>query len=170
MLLPPMTMSDDEIAGFMRLALVAATESPDPSTQNGVALVTANLMPAVTAFNNFPKGVQHFERRWVEKELKYQIVEHAERNAIYTCAAHGIQTFGSTMVAVWASCSDCARAIIQAGVGTLIRYESPESEGWKDSIAMGDMMMLEAGVIIRDWRPRQPLGYTLRRHGEDLHF
>jgi len=134
----------------MRQAIEMAQWSPDPSTQNAAFLVDfwgKTLKPTIEV-NRFPNGVISKEARW-ERPAKYAYVEHAERNTIYKAAQYGICTNGTTMVAVWASCADCARAIIQAGIVHLIRYYSADDHAhWDESIARADEMLAEAGVRI----------------------
>lgn len=136
----------------MRWALLKATESPDPSTQNGAILVANGTTPilATAACNEFPSGVQYCGERW-ERPLKYSLIEHAERNAIYAAARLGIATAGTTLVCPWAACSDCARAIIQAGISELVTL-APESgdtsDRWVASIEVAMTMLFEADVVV----------------------
>ena len=133
----------------MRAAINFATTSPDPSTQNSAVLVLANgdAIPETLSVNCFPKGVVESENRW-KRPAKYEYVEHAERNAIYAAARQGISTYGLTLLSPWASCTDCARAIIQAGITRLVRYISIDHLHWGDSVLVADKMMTEAGVEI----------------------
>jgi dCMP deaminase len=85
--------------------------------------------------------------------LKYKIIEHAERNAIYAAAQLGESTRDGIMIAPWAACSDCARGIIQSGVSTLVRHlqasqRSPDF--WLEEIQVADQMLKEAGVKVID--------------------
>jgi dCMP deaminase len=133
----------------------AAVDSPDPSTQNSAILVDeweGALLPitATLAINNFPHGVKNLPERW-ERPLKYQIVEHAERNTIYKAALLGIPTSDMVMVSPWAACADCARAIIQSGVRKLITHKQAadlDSASWRESIAIAFVMLKEAGVEV----------------------
>ena len=156
----------------------AAKYSTDPSTQNGAVIVTAegycpstrpkfaqefeekypgsmtliSYQPAMCyGANHFPRNVKEFAERW-ERPLKYQYVEHAERNAIYTAAKDGFRTQGSTMYCPWFACSDCGRAIIQAGIKEVVGHKwslHESSPHWKESIAIAMQMLEEAGVKCR---------------------
>lgn len=124
----------------------AMINSTDPSTQNG-AIIVANGALSFGA-NHFPKGVQEKEDRWV-RPLKYSYVEHAERNAVYAAAKNGIKTEGGIMYCPWFACSDCARAIIQAGISEVIGHKHPAQENvpnWKNTIEIAMGMLNEAGV------------------------
>jgi dCMP deaminase len=139
----------------MRSCFYAASTSPDPSTQNAaMVLLSGNTRDRVKFIgprrNEFPNGVLNVPSRW-ERPTKYMFVEHAERAVIYQAARDGVTLRGATMVAVWAACSDCARAIIAAGIVRLVRHSGHgKSETWDESIRIGDRMMLEAGIVLYD--------------------
>ena len=100
--------------------------------------------------NEFPAGVRYISERW-ERPLKYKIIEHAERNVIYNAAKRGIATNGLIMVCPWAACSDCARAIIQAGVKMLITHKQAHDRSpdfWRKEIEVAFEMLNEAKVEI----------------------
>lgn len=152
----------------MEVALGAACQSPDPSTQNGVALITPDA-GLILACNDFPRGVAHSSERW-ERPLKYKFVEHAERSGIYKAASVGRQTQGATLVAVWAACSDCARAIVCAGIHRLVRLPADNdatASHWSEDIEIGDMIMREGGVEIIEFTDTAQLRIPpLRRNGQ----
>lgn len=135
--------------GLMRAAIAYAITSPDPSTQNSAFLVLPNGdgVPETIAVNCFPDGVENASARW-ERPVKYSFVEHAERNSIYLAAREGIATKGLAMISPWASCADCARAIIQSGITKLVRYVSVDHLHWVDSVDIADQMLHEAGVEV----------------------
>jgi len=142
------TPSWDEL---MKVAFTIALVSPDPSSQNSAFLVhpdkARTVAPQTIAVNEFPRGVTYTDERWVRPD-KYHYVEHAERNALYNAARYGVPTDGMTMVSVWASCADCARAIIQCGISTLVRYKMRHIESWQMSTEIGDVMFAEAGIEV----------------------
>lgn len=157
-------MNSEQQIHYMTMALRAAKASPDPSTQNGAVFVSADGSLHTRDCNRFPFGVSYTEERW-ERPLKYSIIEHAERNALYSAAANGIQTYGGTLISPWAACSDCARAIIQCGVSELIRLGNNDTNArWDDSIKVADDLMKEAGIKITEIS--LTTGITLRRDGQ----
>ncbi len=135
---------------LMRAYVLAREMSHDPSTQNGALLVDSTGKIVASGANTFPAGVAMSDERWT-RPLKYEFVEHAERNAIYDAARMGVRTKGLLMYCAWAACPDCARAIIQAGISVLVthRPQSGDNGTWGDGIARADAMMREAGVILR---------------------
>jgi dCMP deaminase len=138
---------------LLRWAYQIAATSSDPSTQNGAFLCwpNGNMVQATAQPNRFPLGVSEWTERWVRPE-KYAWVEHAERNAIYAAAKHGISTWGMTMVCAWAACPDCARAIIEAGIERLITHKQAQladaQTHWSPKINTAFVMLEEAGVEV----------------------
>ncbi|MHC8509345.1 MAG: deoxycytidylate deaminase [Rhodospirillales bacterium] len=131
---------------FIELARFIAGWSKDPSTQVG-AVITGDMHRIVsTGFNGLPAGVEDTVERLNDRELKYQMVVHAERNAIINARrdVSGMQIY------VWPlpPCSVCASMIIQAG---LHQVTAPETDNprWVESVALSKTMFEEAGVRLR---------------------
>lgn len=151
---------------YLRLAVeIAQTQSDDQHTQNGAVLVTACGWP-VGAANAFPDGVVPDQSRY-QRPTKYMYIEHAERNAIYTAARRGLSTKGGKLYCPWFACTDCARAIICAGITEVVGLAHDPAHGtWQDSIDCADQMFTEAGVIYR--RLQEKLGMTILRDGKEI--
>ena len=147
-------MTWDEL--FILQATVIAQKSKDPSTKVGCVIVGDDNAILSMGFNGFPRGVdEHNSARWKRPE-KYNWVEHAERNAIYNAARHGINLFGARAYLNWEPkpCADCTRALIQAGIKEIIgpnRLFGGKGAGKHYSIDHADVMLREAGVIQRVW-------------------
>lgn len=131
---------------------IAARDSTDPSSQNAALIIDPTRMDRgyllQEAVNRFPDGVTETLKRW-GRPMKYDYVEHAERNAIYTAARFGTRTYGMTMYVPWYACTDCARAIIQAGITEVVGHQGVydrTTDRWRDSIATALEMLDEAGV------------------------
>lgn len=136
---------------LLKEAFKVALHSQDPSTQNGAFIINEidnELQVQGVGYNTFPVLVSVTPER-LERPLKYDFIEHAERNAIYDAARKGLTTNGGTMVVSWAACVDCARAVIQAGITRVITskrtYDDSPSR-WQESIANALLMFEEAGV------------------------
>lgn len=162
--------SENDVYFLRRAYLAAQTGSTDPSTQNGAVLVDptdAIIRPCHQAVkaegsNHFPMRVLNTEERW-QRPLKYSYVEHAERDVIYTAARLGIPTNGMTLYVPWYSCTDCARAIIEAGIARVVgHWEMYEQtpDRWKESVQIGLDMLAEANV--RTDYISQQLGMQIR--------
>lgn len=97
--------------------------------------------------------------RWHKRPEKYQWVEHAERNAVYNAAREGVKLKGAKAYLNWepVPCSDCTRALIQAGIREIIGPNIPFGGAGAgkhyhvDEISK--QMLKESGVKIRviDW-------------------
>lgn len=157
-------------ASLLALAYRAAQASHDPSTQNGAFLADVHGHPLyeTLACNEFPFGVKR-DTRVQERELKYKIIVHAERSAIYKAAAAGIKTRDLKMYACWAACAECAQAIVQAGIYELVRHMPPDDpavERWRDSVALGDQILKEGGVRILEVVDKLSGAPSILRSGE----
>ena len=79
---------------FMKMALAALARSKDRSTQVGAVIVGDGDNVLTTGYNSFPRGMDDDES-WHERPFKYLVTEHAERNAVYAAARHGVRLLGS---------------------------------------------------------------------------
>lgn len=109
--------------------------------------------PYVKAWNDFTEGLKVTDEMY-ERPLKYEVLEHAERNVIYAAAREHVPTKGATIVCPWAACTDCARAIVQSGIARLVRHKQASDrspERWVESIKLADQILLDGGVEIVDY-------------------
>lgn len=137
---------------WLRKCYLLAKNSPDRSTQNGALVLDEHGSLSGVGWNTFTDGFipgpEHFER-----PLKYLYTEHAERNAIFSATSLGSRPV--TMFCAWAACADCARAIVQSGIKTLVRHVREDDEGrWNESIEHGDIILRAGGVEIVDVKER----------------
>lgn len=153
---------------WLRLAFQTATgHSDDPDTQNGAVLVPADGFVAAAA-NHIPAGLAATPLR-LERPEKYRWMEHAERAAIYAAARQATKTEGATLYCCWFACTDCARAIIAAGIRHVVGHVTPRRRTpgrWEAEVARGERMLMEAGVAVR-WLA-EPMGARIRFNGEVL--
>jgi dCMP deaminase len=90
---------------FLDLAALVASWSKDPSTKVGAVIVRPDRTVASLGYNGFPRGVADTESRYEDRETKYQLVVHAEANAIISA---GESVKGMTMYGTLFPCCDCA--------------------------------------------------------------
>ena len=139
---------------FILQAALIAQKSKDPSTKVGCVIVSDDNAILSMGFNGFPRGVEEYDtERWQRPE-KYNWIEHAERNAIYNAARHGIKLEGARVYLNWEPkpCADCTRALIQVGVKEIVgpnRKFKGVGAGKHYSIEHADQMLYEAGVKVR---------------------
>jgi dCMP deaminase len=143
---------------FIGLAELVSQKSKDTSTKVGAVIVGPENNIVSTGYNDFPRGVKDtlLERR--ERPIKYRFTEHAERNAIYNAARHGIRLEGCRMYLNWepyALCSDCTRAIIQSGIVAVIGPNRPfaaasvkKRHDWDNDFEISRVMLQESGVVV----------------------
>jgi dCMP deaminase len=103
---------------FLDLAKFIAQWSKDPSTQVGCVIVDSMKRIVATGFNGLPAGVDDTVERLSNRDIKYEMVVHAERNAIIDAK----RDLSGMSIYVWPimPCSVCASMIIQAGLTRVI--------------------------------------------------
>ena len=139
---------------FINIADMVREKSKDPSSKIGAVIVGPEQQLISTGFNGFPRGIDETDlTRW-ERPIKYQFIEHAERNAIYNAARHGISLRGCIMYLVGLGpptvpCIECAKAVIQVGITRVVGYAAKEvSESWVDDLSFANDLLIEAGVEV----------------------
>lgn len=144
----------------------AAANSGDERTQNAAVLVVGKK--CIYAANAFPPGVRRDPVR-AGAPFKYQFIEHAERSVIYKAAATGVPTAGGTIYCPWFACTDCARALILAGVKEIVGLASiynATPPRWSENVFLASTMLSEAGVAQR-WMAGE-VGVTIKFDGRDF--
>ena len=126
---------------FMGLAHLSAKRSKDPSTQVGAVIVSSEHRVVSIGYNGFPNGCSDDEFPWDREgdfgNTKYPYVVHAELNAILN-SKHDLK--GCSIYVSLFPCNECAKAIIQAGIRTVV-YELdkyPDSDAVRASKRMFD--------------------------------
>jgi len=133
---------------FLRIAEEVQSWSKDPSTRCGCVLVKERRILS-TGYNGLPTGLSDSLSRYQDREFKLATIIHAEKNAIFNAAKNGSTTEGSTAYITWPPCSQCASALIQAGVVKVIcpnPHLSPER--WRANFLIANELLYEAGVTV----------------------
>lgn len=131
---------------FLGLADQIALWSKDPSRGVGAVIVSPTRQIVATGFNGLPRGIEDRPER-LERPAKYDLVCHAELNAIIQCARNGVSPVGCTIYSSFSPCVQCTLAIVQAGLQRVVTYETTEGdEHWEVSIAKAMSVLREAGV------------------------
>lgn len=131
----------------LKLALVVAERSKDPSTKVGAVIFDDRGGIVGAGFNGLPMGVDDTEERLNDRPTKYKMVRHAEANAL---AFAGSATRGAALVVTHPCCTQCAGDIIQHGVKSVI-YPAPSEEmltRWGEDFRLSAQMFSEAGVEV----------------------
>lgn len=145
---------------FGDIADVVRTKSKDPSSQIGAVIVGPDNEIRSTGFNGFPRGIDELDpKRW-ERPIKYQYVEHAERNAIYNAARVGTSTKDCRLIFIGfgpptVPCVECTKAVIQSGIIEVIGIPYKEMpEHWAEDLAFSKKLLDEAGVKFTEWKKK----------------
>lgn len=142
---------------FLELARHIAQWSKDPSTKCGAVIVDSDRRIISLGYNGLPQGVTDLERRLDDRELKYQLIVHAERNAILFAQ----RSLTNCTLYTWPfmCCSVCAAMVIQTGI---TRHVAPvyEGERWTKSFQLTQEIMAEAHVELEtlEWTEIPPEG------------
>lgn len=147
-------MIKDKTSIYMSMVYLVAMQSKDQSTWIGAVIVGPDNEIRSTGYNGLPRGCNDdVDARQVRPE-KYYWFEHAERNAIYNAARMGLSVKDCVMYTQGTPCADCARAVIQAGIGEVVihmDWEKNNSEKWVQSGERSRLMLSESGVILTEW-------------------
>ena len=128
---------------FLDLSKLVSTWSKDPSTKVGSVIVDEENRVVSIGFNGFPKGISD-NNRLNNRDIKYNIIVHAECNAIMfankslkNCT---IYTFP------FQPCSRCAGMIIQSGIKRVISIPTIDCERWKNDFDLAQKLFSEANI------------------------
>lgn len=131
---------------FMGVAMLSGMRSKDPNTQVGACIVSGDNKILSMGYNGFPKGCSDDEFPWSREgaplDNKYFYTTHSELNAILNYRGGSLE--GAKIYVTLFPCNECAKAIIQAGITTVI-YDSDKYAD-SDSTIASKRMMDAAGV------------------------
>ena len=136
---------------FMGVSILSGMRSKDPSTQVGACIVGSDNRILSMGYNGFPNGCSDEEFPW-EKEgsmldTKYPFVTHSELNAILNYRGGNLE--GTKLYVSLFPCNECAKAIIQAGIKTVVYANDKYKDS--DSVRASKKMFDAAGVIYQQY-------------------
>src|SRR5438128_7350751 len=102
---------------FLEMAKTIAAYSKDPSSKVGAVIVDSRKRIVSLGFNGFARGVRDDAERYQNREIKYELVIHAEINAILFAKQ---DVTGYTVYSTHYPCPRCAAVICQAGIGRVV--------------------------------------------------
>lgn len=132
---------------FLELARHIASWSKDPSTQVGAVIVDNNRRIVSTGFNGFPRGVEDSSERLNNREIKYEMVLHAEDNAIISAT----EPLVGYTIYVWplGPCSRCAIKLIQCGITRIVYPKEVDlPERVVENHKLSALLLSEAGISV----------------------
>mgnify|MGYP003647500592 CR=1 FL=1 len=132
---------------FLEMAQLVASWSKDPSTKVGATIVDDDRRVISVGYNGFPKGVAD-NKRLEDRDEKYKMIVHAERNALL---------FSNTSVKncsiftyPFMPCPVCAGMIIQSGISRVISFKS-DNKRWQEDFEISRKMFEEAEVHVIEY-------------------
>lgn len=128
---------------FLEMAKLISTWSKDPSTKVGAVIADKDNRIISVGYNGFPRDIVDYEEALNDRELKYQIIIHAEINAIMFANRSLKDCVLYTYP--FEPCSKCASIIIQSGISKVVSKPNTE-ERWEESFKISRKLFHEAGV------------------------
>lgn len=133
---------------FMGVAKLSGMRSKDPNTQVGACIVSSDNRILSMGYNGFPNhcsdDIFPWEREGSTLDTKYAFVAHSELNAILNYRGGNLD--GAKIYVSLFPCNECAKAIIQAGIKTVI-YDSDKYDGTPANI-VSKKLLETAGVKV----------------------
>lgn len=132
---------------FMGVAKLSGMRSKDPNTQVGCCIVSQDNKILSMGYNGLPTGCSDDVFPWAREgedplETKYVYTVHSELNAILNYRGGSLE--GAKLYVSLFPCNECAKAIIQAGIKTVV-YDCDKYEHTPSVIA-SKRMLDAAGV------------------------
>ena len=138
-------MPSDWNRWFLGLAQYVSTASKDPSTKVGAVIVDADRRVVSVGYNGLPRGVEDSEERLHNREVKYKMIMHAERNAILF-AQRSLKDC-ALYVYPMMPCASCASMVIQSGIRRVVAPLS-HNPRWQQDIELSTQLFREANVEV----------------------
>ena len=152
---------------FMGIAKLSGMRSKDPNTQVGACIVSEDNKILSMGYNGFPIGCSDEEFPWDREgdmiQSKYAYVTHSELNAILNYRGGSLK--GAKLYVSLFPCNECAKAIIQSGIKTVI-YDDDKYANTPGNIC-SRRMFDAAGV---EYRKYQRTGRSIKMEVQEEFF
>jgi dCMP deaminase len=136
---------------FMKVAIAASQRSKDPNTQVGACIADTNHRILSVGYNGTPSALTDADFPWGTSDDplldKHSYVIHAEANAILNYRGTLRDMGGATVYVTLFPCHECAKMLVQAGIGEVV-YLSDKYEGSVDNL-IAKHVFDECGVTYR---------------------
>ena len=147
---------------FMGVAMLSAARSKDPNTQVGACIVSEDNKILSMGYNGFPIGCSDDEFPWNRDgepyDNKYFYTTHSELNAILNYRGGSLE--GSKLYVTLFPCNECAKAVIQSGIRTIIYADDKYAD--TPAVRASKRMLNAAGVTL--------IPYTFSGRVVELHL
>lgn len=124
------------------MAKLVSTWSKDPSTKVGAVIVDPSNRLVSVGYNGFPQHITDNERL-LDREKKYDIIVHAEVNAILFAN----KKVNGCTIYTWPfqPCPRCTGLIIQSGINRVVSVRN-RNPRWVEGFITAKQLLLEASV------------------------
>lgn len=131
---------------YLSLAEFIASWSKDKTTKVGAVIFDDNFRVVSLGYNGFPQKIEDKDEWLSNRDTKLKIIIHAEMNALLFSQ----RNLTGCSIATWPMmpCSNCASAIIQAGIKRVISLENDIAR-WQESFAISKTMFQEKKVELK---------------------
>lgn len=130
---------------FLGLAEYTASASKDPSTKVGSVIADSKRRIISLGYNGLPAGIEDTDERLLNRDLKYKLIVHAERNALLFSNSK----VENCTIYTWPfmPCSSCASLIIQSGINRVVSLKS-DNPRWVEDFTLSCHLFKEASVEV----------------------
>lgn len=128
---------------YLDLSKFISQWSKDPSTKTGAVIVSKMGSVVSVGYNGFACGVLDSPERLNNREEKYKMIVHCERNAIIFAQ----RDLADCTLYTWPfmSCGPCAGMVIQSGIKRCVAPVN-NNPRWAADFDLTKTMFKEAGV------------------------
>lgn len=130
---------------FLNLCEHISEWSRDPKTRVGAVIVNDDKQIIGHGYNGFPRGVIDSISRYHNRDLKIQLIVHAEANAILNANS---SVKGCTIYTNKFTCNECAKLIIQSGIKRVISWQYEPESHWLNSYIAAQEMYKESKIEV----------------------
>jgi len=114
---------------WMGVALLTSKLSKDPNTKVGAIIVTMDNRQCSLGYNGFAKGIDESYEMWNTREIKLEMVIHAEENSLLNCP---FETNGTKIYVTHQPCHKCLIRMLQAGIKEVYYLNEYTKMGYQD--------------------------------------
>jgi dCMP deaminase len=109
----------------------------------GAVIVDQERRIVSTGYNGLPRGVEDSEERLNNRDLKYKMIVHGERNALLFAQ----RSVKDCVLYTWPfmPCAACASMVIQSGINRVVAPIS-DNPRWAEEFKLSEQLFNEAGV------------------------
>lgn len=111
-------MRPSTVEVLLSMAHIVSSRSTCSRRHNGAVIATEKGVVLSTGYNGSLSGMPHCNHESNPEETGCTVAVHAEANAVYFAARHGVSVAGAVIYCTTEPCVKCAEAIVQSGIST----------------------------------------------------